>query len=419
MVSMAFWFGFRSMFSVYLVALVEQFGWSHGEVSGVQSLAMISYVATAPLAGCLIDRFGPRRVILPGIFLFATGTALCATIHRLLHFYLFFGLIAGVGVTFVSVAAYTAIIPHWFIKQRGTASGIAANGIGLGTLIFVPLSQWLISGWGWRASFLILGILALVVLLPLNAVLMRHKPKDKGLVPLGQESAAVPKKDAETRSTATTPEFNWGIKEASGTINFWALMAFPMMGMISIYILSVHFVGFLVNAGFDKMKAASAFALVGIVSLAFRVIWGFVSDRIGREKAYSLAMFFFCISFYFLFRFQQGGGIWLIYLFVPIVGIGWGATAPMFMASAADLFHGRAIGAIYGMLEGSSGIGGAFGAWIGGYLFDKTGSYMWAFGVAGIACVLSAVLMWTAAPRNGVLLKRKFVESATVALQAH
>ena len=191
-----------------------------------------------------------------------------------------------------------------------------------------------------------------------------------------------------------------------------------MLGMISVYILSVHFVGFLVNAGLDKMVAASAFALIGIVSTVFRIIWGLVSDRIGREKAYSLAMFFFCVSFYCLLSFERGGGLWLVYLFVLLVGIGWGATAPMFMASAADLFHGRAIGKIYGVLEGTIGIGGAFGAWIGGYLFDKTGSYMWAFGVAVIAGVFSGILIWVAAPRNGSALRRKIAESAAVALPA-
>jgi MFS family permease len=420
MVSMAFWFGFRSMFSVFLVALVEQFGWGRGEAAGVQSLAMICYVAAAPLAGALIDRFGPRRVIVPGILLLAAGIALCASIHRLLHFYLFFGLMGGIGVTFVSIAAYTAIIPHWFEKKRGTASGIAASGIGLGTLVFVPLSQWLISGWGWRTSFLVLSVVTVVVLLPLNGLLLRHRPKDAGDAPPEEKFAPVSgsRKAADTLSAAVTPEFSWTVKEAMGTLNFWALMAFPMLCMISVYILSVHFVSFLVNAGLNKMVAASAFALIGIVSMVFRIIWGLVSDRIGREKAYSLGLFFFCISFYCLFRFQRGGGLWLVYLFVLLAGIGWGASAPMFMASAADLFHGRAIGTIYGMLEGSAGIGGAFGAWIGGYLFDKTGSYMWAFGVAVIAGVLSVLLMWTAAPRNGSVLKRKMVESATVPLPA-
>jgi MFS family permease len=418
MVSMAFWFGFRSMFSVFLVALVEQFGWGHGEAAGVQSLAMICYVVAAPLAGAMIDRFGPRRVVLPGIFLFSTGMALCSSIHRLLHFYLFFGLMAGVGVSFISIAAYTAIIPHWFEKQRGTASGIAASGIGLGTMVFVPLSQWLISNWGWRSSFLILSILTVAVLLPLNGLLLRHRPHDAGYAPQGEKSTPVPRptKVADTRSIRVTPQFSWTIKKAMGTPNFWALMAFPMLCMIAVYILSVHFVGFLVNAGLDKMVAASAFALIGIISTFFRIVWGLISDRIGREKAYSLGMFFFCASFYCLFRFQPGGGLWLVYLFVLLVGIGWGATAPMFMATAADLFHGRAIGAIYGMLEGSAGIGGAFGAWIGGYLFDKTGAYMWTFGVAVIAGILSVAFMWAAAPRNGSILRRKISESLAAAL---
>jgi MFS family permease len=418
MVSMAFWYGFRSMFSVFLVALVGQFGWGRGETAGVQSLAMICYVVAAPLAGALIDRFGPRRVVVPGIFLLAGGIALCASMHRLLHFYLFFGLMAGVGVSFVSITAYTAIIPHWFEKQRGTASGIAASGIGLGTMVFVPLSQWLISNWGWRASFLILSILTVAVLLPLNGLLLRHKPQDTGYAHPDEKSAPVPgsKEAADTRSIGVTPQFTWTVKEAMGTLNFWALMVFPMLCMVPVYVLSVHFVGFLVNAGLDKMVAASVFALVGIVTMVFRIIWGLVSDRIGREKAYSLAMSFFCISFYCLFRFQRGGGLWLVYLFVLLVGIGWGATAPMFMASAADLFHGRAIGTIYGLLEASVGVGGAFGAWIGGYLFDKTGSYMWAFGVAVIAGILSVGFMWAAAPRNGSILRRKISESLAAAV---
>jgi predicted MFS family arabinose efflux permease len=251
-------------------------------------------------------------------------------------------------------------------------------------------------------------------------LLLRHKPKDEDNALSDERSAPVAgsREAPGTRRPAVPRESGWTVKEAARTFNFWALMTFPMLCMISVYILSVHFVGFLVNAGLSKMTAASAFALVGIVSMVFRIIWGFVSDRIGREKAYSVAMFFFCISFYCLFRFQRGGGLWLVYLFVLVVGIGWGATAPMFMASAADLFHGRAIGTIYGMLEGSVGIGGAFGAWIGGYLFDKTGSYMWAFAVAVIAGVLSVVLMWAAAPRNGARLKRRIMEPATVAFQA-
>ena len=131
LISMGFWFGFRSIFSVFLVSLVDEFGWGRAEISGVQSVAMICYIMAAPMVGGLIDRFGPRRVILPGIILVAAGLALSSTIHGLLQYYLFYGVLGGVSVAFISLATYTAIIPHWFKKRRGTASGIAASGMGL------------------------------------------------------------------------------------------------------------------------------------------------------------------------------------------------------------------------------------------------------------------------------------------------
>jgi MFS family permease len=190
-------------------------------------------------------------------------------------------------------------------------------------------------------------------------------------------------------------------------MNFWALLIFPTLIMIGIYMVLTHFVGFLVDQGVNKMVAASALGLIGLISTIFRIVWGLVSDRIGRERSFSLGMFFFCISFYCLVRFQAGGGLWLVYLFVILVGMGWGATAPIFMASAADLFHGPAIGAIYGLVEGSVGIGAAFGSWIGGYLFDLTGSYLWAFGVAVLAAALAAVMVWVAAPSKGQVLKER------------
>jgi MFS family permease len=416
-VSMAFWFGVRTMFSVFLVALVDEFGWGRGETSGVQSLAMICYIAAAPVAGWLVDRFGPRRVIVPGIVLLAAGIALGAWIHRLFHFYIFFGLMAGIGVTFVSLSTYMAIIPHWFEKRRGTASGISSSGMGLGILVFVPLSQALITRWGWRFSFLILGIATAAILLPLNGLLLRHKPQDMGYAgPEGRRSAAPePKSAAKSPPATLEPNFQWGLREAARTLNFWALMIFPMLSMIGIYTVSVHFVGFLVNQGLDKMKAASALAMIGVTCTAFRIIWGFISDRIGREKAYTLSMFFFCVSFYCLFQFERSGEMWLVYVFVVLVGIGWGATAPMFMACAADLFHGPAIGIIFGMLEGSVGVGGAFGAWIGGYLFDRSGSYMQAFALAAVTGALSCLFIWMASPRKGAVLKQNAMKARETA----
>jgi len=153
LVSMAFWFGIRTTFSVFYVALLEDFPWSRGEAAGGQSMALITYTVMAPLVGGLIDRFGPRRIIIPGILLLASGLILCAYIEILLQFYLIYGAIVGIGVTCIGIVSYTAILAHWFEKKRGVASGLAVSGMGLGTFLLVPLSQHFISLWGWRAAF--------------------------------------------------------------------------------------------------------------------------------------------------------------------------------------------------------------------------------------------------------------------------
>ena len=409
LVSMAFWFGFRSMFSVFLVAMVDDFGWGRAEISGVQSMAMICYIIAAPLVGALVDRYGPRRVILPAIVILAIGLALCATIGDVSQYYLFYGVVGGVSVSFISLAAYTAIIPHWFNKRRGTASGIAASGMGLGIMVFPAFTQGLISDWGWRTGFVVIAVLTAVILLPLNGFLLRHKPQEMGYAgPDGLLETEEQKDNGGARPARTSDQdFQWTLGAAMRTVNFWALVMFPIFIMIGVYMVLTHFVGFLVNQGVSKMVAASIFGMVGLTSTIFRIVWGFVSDRIGRERSFSLGMFFFCISFYCLLRFQNGGGLWLVYLFVILVGIGWGSTAPIFMASAADLFHGPAIGTIYGLVEGSVGIGGAFGSWIGGYVFDQTGSYMWAFGLAAAAAALAGIVIWVAAPGRGGMVKKR------------
>ena len=409
LISMAFWFGFRSMFSVFLVPMVEDFGWGRGEISGVQAVAMICYVIAAPVAGGLIDRFGPRRVVLPGIALLAIGLVLCSTINGLLQYFLFYGVLCGLSVAFISLAAYTAVIPHWFEKRRGTASGIAASGMGLGIMLFPPFTQEIISIWDWRSGFLVMGLLTAALLLPLNGFLLRHKPRD-----LGYDGPDGRREDARTDRSAGSArrsgdEFQWSLGAAARTVNFWALLMFPMLIMIGVYMVLTHFVGFLIHQGVSSIAAAWLLGMIGLTSTIFRVVWGIVSDRIGRERSFSVAMLFFCVSFYCLVLFENGGGSWLIYLFVVLIGIGWGSTAPIFMAAAADLFHGPAIGVIYGLVEASVGVGGAFGSWIGGYLFDKTGSYLWAFGVAVLAAALAAATIWVAAPAKGHALKQRLV----------
>ncbi|MBW1747995.1 MAG: MFS transporter [Deltaproteobacteria bacterium] len=117
LVSMAFWIGIRTSFSVFYVALLEEFSWSRGDSAGAQSLALITYTVLAPLVGWLIDRFGPRRVIVPGILVLVIGLVMCATIKTLTQFYIFYGVFMGSGITCIGIISYSAIWPTGFRKS--------------------------------------------------------------------------------------------------------------------------------------------------------------------------------------------------------------------------------------------------------------------------------------------------------------
>jgi MFS family permease len=405
MISMSFWFGIRTTFSVFFVALIDHFHWSRAEAAGAQSIAMLVYMIMAPIIGTLVDRIGPRKTILPGIFLTGLGFLLCTQIESLLQFYVFFGAIVGIGVTCLSIAPNTVLLAHWFEHRRGTANGLASMGIGTGVLFFVPLMQYLISIKGWQFAYLIFGLLILMIPLPLNAFFLRHTPKELGLLPDGETLKRIEetdqKKVTETGmvcSPSTRDEMSY--QEILKAPRFWGLLLFPSLVSFGAYFIIVHHVKYLTDFGVDKMWAASLFAGIGALSSGFRFFWGWFSDWRGREIAFTLGMICFTLGILFLLLFETFRVTPLLYLFAACFGSGWGATAPLFMSIAADLYKGRNFGWIYGTLEGVLGIGAALGAYVGGTVFDRTGSYFWGFILIMIFNLISIPLVWLVAPRK-------------------
>lgn len=200
--SLAFWFGLRTSFSVFYVALGAEFPWRPGALAGAQSTALIASMASAPLLGAMLDRFGPRKVIIPGILILTAGLALCATISSLAEFYFYYGVIAGSAVTAVGVVTYSAVLRHWFLEKRGFASGIAVSGMGFGMLVFVPMAQYTISVWGWRNAFLFLSALSGLFLLPATIAFLRHKPVPEAVAPgAGQPAGRTARITLSTETT--------------------------------------------------------------------------------------------------------------------------------------------------------------------------------------------------------------------------
>ena len=395
MVSMSFWYAFRTTFSIFFVALIDHFHWSRAETAGAQSIGMLVYMVMAPVVGYLVDRVGPRKVILPGIFLMGLGLLLCTQVKSLIHFYLFFGVIAGIGVTCLSISPFTTILSHWFEKKRGVANGLASVGMGFGPLIFVPLFQYLITIRGWPFAFLIFSLLVFAIPFPLIGIFLRHKPQGMGLSVDGNDSTF-----SSTAQYSKENNEDQKVKELMKNTRFWSLLLFPALMVFGVYIVIVHHVKYLVDLGVDRTWAASLFAVTGALSAVFRIFWGWLSDRIGREMTLTLGGFSFSLGILSLILFQKSPSLFLLSLFAFFFGAGWGSTAPMFMSIAGDLYRGRHFGLIYGLLEGMIGIGAAVGSWLAGYLFDQTQSYLGAFSLAILSCAISVLLAWHVAPRK-------------------
>lgn len=397
--SLAFWFGIRVSFSVFYVALSSEFPWTPGALAGAQSTALIASTVAAPMLGAAIDRFGPRKVILPGILMSAAGLVLCASAASLFEFYLFYGVITGTAVTAIGIVTYSAVLRHWFIKKRGLASGITVSGMGVGILVFVPLAQWGISLWGWRSAYLILGAVAALVLFPASVWLLRQTPEEVGQTIDGvRGETAVYSAGASHRQPAAFPQRP--LSEAMMHATFWYFMLFAFFAAVGVYIVLVHSVKYLVEQGTEMMVAATMMAIIGAISAAFRIIWGAMSDRIGRELTYSIGSITACLGIGSLLLWKMTGAPSAVYFFPVLFGIGWGVTAPSIMASSADIFDGRRFGFIFGIIQGVINLGGALGAWLGGAIFGRYQSYVGAFCVAIIALTLSCLFMWKAAPRR-------------------
>ena len=230
MLSMAYWFGLRTTFSVFFVALIDQFHWGRADAAAALSIAMVAYMVMAPVVGFLVDRIGPRKVMLPGIALTGLGLLLCTQIETLTQFYFFYGVVAGIGIPCLSIAPFTIILAHWFERKRGTANGLASVGMGMSSPLFVPLFQYIISLWGWRSAFLIFSLLVFAIPLPLNAIFLKHRPEEIGLLPDGDSVDDMPK-EAPFHPTASSLK-KLGLKDLMKTGRFWSVILFPALILI-------------------------------------------------------------------------------------------------------------------------------------------------------------------------------------------
>lgn len=397
--------GIRYAYGVFFVAIVKEYGWSRGATAGAFSMAMISHALFAPVTGMLIDRYGPRRLFPLGAIFLTSGLIAASRISSLWHLYLFFGVVIASGINTLSYSPHMSIIPKWFVRKRGLASGLVLSGIGMGTMALAPLCETVIESLGWRAAFLVLAALVFGIVFPLTAIFHRRSPQDVGQCPEDFEGPAPSCTGScaeEAIPSGRAPKL-WTLDEALRTGAFWHTTAVVFCNGVFINMLLVHQVAHVVDAGFSTLLAASVLGLVGLIGSAGGIFGGLLSDRIGRELSYTLGSALAVLGILLLLFVGRNSGLWMLYGFVMLYGVGYGSMLPVTASTTGDLFPGNSLGRILAIQSIGYGLGGALGPYLGGYFYDLTGTYAVPFLIAMLSVALGVYGIWMAAPRRARL----------------
>jgi MFS family permease len=398
--SMTLIYGIRHSFSVFFPPILDEFGWTRGSTAIMLSLNVLTYGICAPVAGSLGDRWRARSVMLSGIIILGLTTAGCSLAHQLWHFYLLFGILVPMGMALSGWPLFTPALTNWFAKRRGLVLGLGQMGGGL-SFVYAMFAEVTISHFGWRWAYCILAGMLVAFLLPIYLFVFRFRPEDKGLRAYGApEHPVIEEMLNEKLNGETLRASGWTLGDAMRTYQLWfmVLSNFLFWGM-GCYLVLAHQVKFAVDAGYSSIFSASVFALYGV----FMVLGQFsasVSDRIGREKSVTLSAVLAVVALGAILSVKDTSQPWLLYLYAICFGLGAGHFAPTIFAGMADLFYGRHFGGIAALLLTGQGAGAAIGPWLGGYIYDISGSYKAAFIICMACFALACVAVWVAAPRN-------------------
>ncbi len=386
-------------FAVFFVILLKEFGWSRSLGAGAFSLFSISGCVVAPLVGGLISSLGPQRVLLLGALFLGAGLALCSLMTNWWQFYLYFGIIAAIGLGASGWIAHVTIIQLWFKEKRGLATGIISSGIGIGILVSPPAVQHLILRFGWRLTYRLMAISIPLVIIFIAVAVLKKKPpihpfrsSDTGLSPPNSRDPFLLDKRWAARS--------WTFQQAMATKPFWLLGFSFFLGNFMTQSIFAHQVAFFIDHGLEAVFASYLVGVVGVVSLGGKILWGTLSDRIGREITYTLGMIFFITGIALLICFSIFRSGNLPYFYSICFGMGYAVTAALPPLITADFFEGPAYGSIFGSIMVFIGVGGALGVWFAGLLYDWTLSYVPAFVIMGVCGLISCVSVWNAGPRK-------------------
>jgi MFS family permease len=366
-------------FAAFFGPLEAEFGAQRGDTSLVFSIAAFLYFLLGLPAGLIGDRLGPRPVVIGGLLIVALGLVVAAQASALWHIYVGYSLGVGLGVGFSYVPSVTAV-QHWFVRRRGTASGIAVAGIGVGTLIGAPLANALIGHLGWRQTYLVLAGLTVAGAI-VAGFLIRRDPRFYGLEPDGEPAPA---------GNAPAVPSGFTLPQAVRTGPFWAVYASALLMSFGLFTPFVHLVPYARDVGLGPGFGVLLITLLGVGSTVGRFLFASVTSWLGRRLSFAL-MLIGAGAMLVVWSLSTSAGA--LIFFALLFGAFYGGFVAIAPSLAADYFGGRALGAVIGALYSGVAFGALLGSPVAGYAYDFFGSYAGAILAGALLCFVAFVIM--------------------------
>jgi len=390
--------GLMHSYAVFLIAFIEEFGWNRGETSIAYSVSQLVAGVSSPLVGVLVDRLGPRRLLLFGGGLLVLGLLGSAFVVSLWQIVVLYGVVMTFGANCLGLVVFVPLLSRVFVRQRGMAISIVQSANGFARAVSAPLVQLSISGIGWRPTYLVQAVFMAALVLPLARWFRAADPT--GRAPTG-DGAELGTEAAPAALPSLAPRGGWTLNEAMHTPHFWLLFAVYLFTGLGSFFVSLHQLAFAVDRGFDKLYAAEVLGMGALLAVFGTIVTGTLSDYIGREASAIMAYGFSIAGVVFALFISGPDDHLLLWLHACFFGLTWGARGPAITAKTADLFPGAQLGAILGVITIGSGLGAALGSWGAGIIFDLSGSYELAF-ILSIASYVGGVIAFWALRRPPV-----------------
>jgi MFS family permease len=373
-------------FSVFYTPIMEEFGWSAAVVAGAISFSRLEGGIEGPLVGYLIKRFGPRKIITIGVILTGLGYMAMIYVDSPFMLYLVYGGILSIGYNMGFTHGLSTLITNWFIKKRTRAMGLYALAAGIGGALIVPLISKSMVLYGWRTTAILCGLAFWVVGLPAS-YLFRNSPEEMGLLPDGLSPGDyIDPETGESKVVDDEPEIS--TKDALKSVTFRRLLLAESLRTFLLGSIVLHQIPHLISIGLSADTAGGILGMMIFASIPGRVLFGFLGDRIKKNKLLAVTMIIQGIGVLVL---AFASNIIHVYAFVVIYGLTYGGCIPLLMAFRGDIFGRKNFAQMSGIMSPFRMIGNVIGPVLAGYLFDVTGSYKVAFVSFAALAVMSGI----------------------------